>query len=77
MQRKKGNGCNVAQDVVALLPKAGKFASTDDATNRFRVPEINQIVIDLREEMLEFKSIEEIKTVLIPKLNKIHHTFIT
>ena len=66
----------MAQDVVALLPKAGQKASTDDVTNRFRIPEVNQIMIDLREEGLEFKSIEDIKAVLIPKLDKIHHSFI-
>ena len=66
----------MAQDVIALLPKAGPRASTDDKTNRFRIPEINQLMIDLREEGLEFKSLDDIRNVLIPKLDKLHHSFI-
>lgn len=49
-----------------MVPSAGHKASTDERTNRFKVPEIYTLLESLTEEEITFKSLEEIESCLVP-----------
>ena len=49
-----------------MVPSAGHKASTDDKTNRFKIPEIYTLLESLYNEDVTFKSLEEMETCLIP-----------
>ena len=63
--------------MIVLVPAAGHRASTDDRTNRFKIPEIYTLLESLENEDVNFKSLEEIETCLLPQLDRLHNNFIT
>ena len=58
--------------IVTMVPIAGQRATTDDEVNRFKAPECHQVIVELRNQEVEFKSHDEIKRVLFDKLDKLH-----
>lgn len=59
-----------------MVPSAGHRASTDDKTNRFKIPEIDQLLESLDREDVSFNNYEEINVVLIPQIDRLHHAFL-
>ena len=49
-----------------MVPAAGHKASTDDRTNRYKIPEIYTLLESLDNEDVTFKSLEEIESCLLP-----------
>ena len=56
-----------------MVPMAGPRASTDDSINEFQVPEIKKLICDMRSEGVEFRSLDEIESILLPKLDVLHY----
>ena len=53
-------------NVIVMVPAAGHKASTDDRTNRYKIPEIYTLLESLDNEDVTFKSLEEIESCLLP-----------
>ena len=52
-----------------MVPSAGHRASTDDKTNRYKIPEIEQLIESLERENVTFLNYEEIEQVLVPQFD--------
>ena len=54
------------KDIKIWVPAAGPKASTDDKTNKFRVPEVSQLLETLDKENVTFLNTEEVDACLLP-----------
>ena len=54
------------------VPAAGPHASTEDRTNKFRVPEVQMLLESLLRNGITFKNSDEVEACLIPQMDKLH-----